>query len=154
MPQYWVFLCNPDRWSLDRFLADGHLEGNWRAGNYARKIKRGDIVLFRVGKGHTGHYPSGIYGVCKVIKTNCVGFEGTDPYWSSPDLRNSKEETVKLRFELLTKPGLHIGIDEIKNSGKIAKEEFWEPRGVGHFQIDEVEYDSVISLLEPRLYVP
>jgi predicted RNA-binding protein with PUA-like domain len=150
MQRYWVFLNNPDEWSLDEFLKDGHRKGMWRSGQYANQISLGDLVLFRVGKGKRGTHPWGIYAVCSVVESNCTGYDITEMYWQPEAKWDKNDSTVKLSFELVVKK-FALDIDDIRLKLPKVNSQFWDPKGVGHFEISESDFDEVTALMKPYL---
>lgn len=84
---YWLFKSEPNTFSIEDLKNSPKQtacwEGvrNYQARNYLRdKVKKGDKVLFY----HSNAKPSGIVGICKVVKEGYAdhyAFDNTSPYF-------------------------------------------------------------------------
>jgi predicted RNA-binding protein with PUA-like domain len=65
---YWLIKSEPETYSIDDLQRDGRTiwEGvrNFRARNYMREMKEGDLLLFY----HSSAEPPGVAGVAKVVR--------------------------------------------------------------------------------------
>ena len=66
--RYWLVKQEPTTYSFDRLVADGRTmwDGvrNFRARNYMKEMKEGDLVLFY----HSSAEPPGVAGIAKVVR--------------------------------------------------------------------------------------
>jgi predicted RNA-binding protein with PUA-like domain len=104
---YWVFVCNPAKWAIDRFLADGIAEDSWgiRPSDQGR-FAFGQLGIVRVGvdkrsaamRGGKPKLESGIYALCEVESAAFPGTGGTDSYWAPSEAREPGWPTVRIRY--------------------------------------------------------
>ncbi len=87
---YWIFVCNPARWAIDRFLAAGIERDTWgiRPSDQHR-FAPGQLAIVRVGVDQRSaaqreggaRLEAGIYAVCEVESTAYPGTGANDRYW-------------------------------------------------------------------------
>ena len=104
---YWVFVCNPKRWAIDRFLARGIEHDTWGVRPSDRDFfAPGQLGIVRVGKddrtakerrGNPRLEP-GIYALCLVESEVFGGTGARDEFWARGQERERGWPTVKLRY--------------------------------------------------------
>ncbi len=104
---YWVFVCNPKKWAIDRFLEQRIERDTWgvRPAD-TEKFSPGQLGIIRVGVDQRsaaerdGRPPleSGIYALCEVESTAFAGTGANGEFWSDGAGREPGWPTVKLRY--------------------------------------------------------
>ena len=57
---HWILTCNPAKWHIEDFRADGRTSTVWTIGQHWRRVSVGDdIAIWRTG-GHRGIIPRGV----------------------------------------------------------------------------------------------
>jgi predicted RNA-binding protein with PUA-like domain len=47
---YWIFKCNPDKYDIDKRMADPAVDTSWRVTRYRSEVRMGDIAfIWRAG---------------------------------------------------------------------------------------------------------
>jgi predicted RNA-binding protein with PUA-like domain len=104
---YWVFVCNPKKWAIDRFL-DREIErdtwGIWPSDR--SRFAPGQLGIIRVGVDRrsaaerNGKPPlePGIYALCEVESEAFDGTGAADEFWASGEVREPGWPTVKIRY--------------------------------------------------------
>jgi predicted HNH restriction endonuclease len=121
-PPYWVFICNPKKWAIDRFLHDRIERDTWGVRKADQhKFAPGQLALVRVGVdrrskrqlGGNAPLKSGIYALCE-IESECFPAKGAgDKYWATGAERAAGWPTVRVRY-LRTYGDKPLTIDEIR----------------------------------------
>ena len=121
-PPYWVFICNPKKWDIDRFLRDRIERDTWGVRKADQhKFAPGQLAIVRVGvdqrskKQLGGNAPlkSGIYALCE-IESECFPATGAgDKYWAAGSECAAGWPTVRVRY-LKTYGDKPLTIDEIR----------------------------------------
>ena len=104
---YWVFVCNPAKWAVDKFLASGIDVDTWGVRpSDAKKFSRGQLGIVRVGvdqrsiADRNGHprLEAGIYALCQVESEVFKGTGANDAFWAEGKHREAGWPTVRLRY--------------------------------------------------------
>jgi len=105
--RYWAFVCNPKRWAVDRFLAEGVDCDTWgvRPSDTAR-FAPGQLGIVRVGVDsrsaaeRNGAPPleAGIYALCEVESESFPGTGANDGYWADGAAREPGWPTVRIKY--------------------------------------------------------
>ena len=104
---YWVFVCNPKKWAIDRFLRSGTEHDTWGVRPSDRnRFAPGQLGIVRVGVDRRtkaeleGNPPlePGIYALCEVESEAFVGTGASDDYWAPGHTRGPDWPTVKIRY--------------------------------------------------------
>lgn len=104
---YWVLVCNPARWAIDRFLKSGVINDTWGVRpSDARNFGAGQLAIVRVGVDRRsvaerdGREPliAGIYAVCEIEGPAFSGTGANDAYWSGGAGREPGWPTVNVRY--------------------------------------------------------
>lgn len=76
---YWAFVCNPNKWAIEKFLSSGKLEDDWGIDRHARQLNRcfreGQFAVVRVGtdrrskklRDGSPKLLPGVYALCKIL---------------------------------------------------------------------------------------
>ena len=105
--RYWVFVCNPAKWAIDRFLAGGITEDTWSVRPSDRdKFAPGQLAIVRVGvdrrsqADRDGHPPlePGIYALCEVESEAFPASGADDSFWAEGEAREPGWPTVRIRY--------------------------------------------------------
>ncbi|MFA6596581.1 MAG: EVE domain-containing protein [Ignavibacteriaceae bacterium] len=120
--KYWLFKSEPDAYSIDDLAKDKKTfwDGvrNYQARNFLRdEIKTGDQVLFY----HSNVEPTGVFGVCEVVKDGYPDQTAFDPesnhFDPKSNLQNPAWFMVDIKFvKKFSKP---VTLDEIKSNTKL-----------------------------------
>lgn len=104
---YWVFVCNPKKWAVDRFF-DRNIEvDSWGVRPADKdKFAPGQLGVVRVGVDkrnvaeRNGRPPlePGIYALCEVISAAFPGTGANDEFWNEGEGREPGWPTVKIRY--------------------------------------------------------
>lgn len=104
---YWVFVCNPKKWAVDRFF-DRNIEvDSWGIRPADKdKFAPGQLGVVRVGVDRrnaaerNGRPPlePGIYALCEVISAAFPGTGANDEFWNEGEGREPGWPTVKIRY--------------------------------------------------------
>ena len=104
---YWVFVCNPKKWAIDRFLDRDVERDTWGVRPSDQKqFAPGQLGIVRVGvdrrtaKERKGNPPlkPGIYAVCEVESEAFGGKGANDEFWSDGEGREPGWPTVNIRY--------------------------------------------------------
>ncbi|MCA9129192.1 MAG: EVE domain-containing protein, partial [Planctomycetales bacterium] len=105
--QHWVFVCNPAKWSIDKFLASGIRADTWGVRpSDAEKFAAGQLALVRVGDDRRSkeklegrpRLEAGIYAVCEIEGGSFHGTGANDAYWAEGAAREPGWPTVRVRY--------------------------------------------------------
>jgi predicted HNH restriction endonuclease/predicted RNA-binding protein with PUA-like domain len=104
---YWVFVCNPKKWAIDRFLERGIERDTWgiRPSDRAR-FAPGQLGIVRVGVDQRnaaerqGKPPlePGIYALCEVESAAFDGTGASSEFWAAGAERAPGWPTVNIRY--------------------------------------------------------
>lgn len=80
MAGHWLFVCNPDRWDIWSYLADGNgmRDFGWSVKRYLEEIEPGDDAALWITGKHRG-----VYAIGRV--TGSPTPDHGDEYWTDPD---------------------------------------------------------------------
>lgn len=104
---YWVFVCNPKKWAIDRFLDRSIEFDTWGVRPSDRgRFAPGQLSIVRVGVDHrtvaerNGAPPleAGIYAVCMLESAAFAGTGASDEFWGEGQGRAPGWPTVRLRY--------------------------------------------------------
>ena len=104
---YWVLVCNPKKWAIDRFLETGTERDTWgiRPSDRAR-FAPGQLGIVRVGvdqrnaaeRGGKPPLESGIYALCEVESPAFDGAGASSEFWAPGAERATGWPTVNIRY--------------------------------------------------------
>ncbi len=104
---YWVFVCNPKKWNIDRFLDRNIEHDSWGIRPSDRpRFAPGQLGIIRVGVDRRtlaerdGNPPleAGIYALCEVESEAFDGTGAGDEFWAPGEGREPGWPTVKIRY--------------------------------------------------------
>ncbi len=120
--KYWLFKSEPEAYSIDDLQKDKKTfwDGvrNYQARNFLRdEIKKGDMVLFY----HSNCEPTGVFGICEVVKDGYPDHTAFDPASNHFDPKSKPENPtwfmVDIKFvKKFSKP---VTLEEIKANSKL-----------------------------------
>lgn len=104
---YWMFVCNPRKWAIDRFL-DGRIENDtWGVRPSDRdRFAPGQLAIIRVGvdqrttrerDGRPKLVP-GVYALCRVESEAFPGSGANGDFWAPGEAREVGWPTVRVRY--------------------------------------------------------
>jgi len=117
---YWTFMCNPQKWEIDKFLAtnteyDTYPVNDW----YKDHVKSGQLGIIRVGiddrtkkqLGERKKLNPGIYAVVEILGTPILSTDVSELYPNEEDQRQLRLR-VKIRYlkNLLNSPLLLVSL--------------------------------------------
>src|SRR5215510_780502 len=106
-PFYWVFVCNPKKWAIDRFLDQRIERDTWGIRPSDRdRFAPGQLGIIRVGVDQrtvaerNGKAPleAGIYAMCEVASEAFPATGVSDEFWAPGKARKAGWPTVKIRY--------------------------------------------------------
>lgn len=105
---YWILVCNPKKWAIDRFLKHGETNRDtWGVRPSDKdKFAPGQLAIIRVGqdkrtKQELSGSPklvSGIYALCEIESHAFEGTGANDDYWAAGETREPGWSTVNIRY--------------------------------------------------------
>jgi len=104
---YWVFVCNPKKWAIDRFLEQRIERDTWGVNpHHASRFAPGQLGIVRVGTDQRSaaardgrpKLEPGIYALCEVESVAFPGTGANDGYWAEESARAPGWPTVRLRY--------------------------------------------------------
>lgn len=112
---YWVFVCNPKKWAIDRFLQSRIDLGTWGVRpSDADRFAPGQLGIVRVGvdrrteaeRGGRPPLEPGIYAICEVESAMFPGTGEADAFWAADEAPKPGWPTVRIRYlkTFLTEP--------------------------------------------------
>ncbi|WP_156375876.1 HNH endonuclease [Methylobacterium sp. Leaf125] len=106
-PPYWVFVCNPKRWAIDRFIAEGIEVDTWGVRPSDReRFAPGQLGLVRVGidrrsmaeRAGASPLEAGIYALCTVESSAFASTGASDAFWGEGEAREPGWPTIRMRY--------------------------------------------------------
>jgi predicted HNH restriction endonuclease len=104
---YWVFVCNPKKWAIDRFLDRSIEFDSWGVRETDQnKFAPGQLAIVRVGvdrrnKEERQDKPPlepGIYAICEVTSTAFPAAGANDEFWYEGEEPEPGRPTVNIRY--------------------------------------------------------
>jgi hypothetical protein len=104
---FWVLVCNPQKWAIDKFLARGIEVDSWGVRRSDRdKFKPGQLAIIRVGQDRRSkserdgrpQLEPGIYAICQVLTDPYEASGASDEFWSPGNEREAGWPTVGIRY--------------------------------------------------------
>lgn len=105
--RYWVLVCNPRKWAVDRFLASGISETTWGVRpSDAPFFAPGQLAILRVGVDNrsavervgAARLKSGIYALCEVESVAFPNTGTNDGFWAEGAGRDPGWPTIRVRY--------------------------------------------------------
>jgi predicted HNH restriction endonuclease/predicted RNA-binding protein with PUA-like domain len=104
---YWVFVCNPKKWAIDRFLDRRVERDTWGVRPSDRnRFAPGQLGIVRVGVDKRSNaqldgkppLEAGIYALCEIESEAFDGTGANDKFWAPGQAREPGWPTVKIRY--------------------------------------------------------
>lgn len=156
---YWVFVCNPKKWAIDRFLDRAVEHDTWGVRPSDRdRFAPGQLGIIRVGVDRrtvaerNGGAPleTGIYSLCEVESEAFDGTGAGDDFWAAGQARAPGWPTVKLRYlrNFLNSP---LTIERLRAEKPDVSELLLNGFQAASFPISATDFREVLSLLGEEL---
>jgi len=151
----WVFVCNPQKWAIDRFLERGIENDTWGIRPSDRNaVAPGQLGILRVGVDRrsvaerNGRPPlvPGIYALCEVESEAFIGTGAADEFWSPENKRPPGWPTVKIRY-LRVYRDHPLAINEIRAARPNASKLLLNGFQASTFPLSADDFHAVIELL-------
>ncbi len=148
--KYWLMKSEPTAYSIDDLVKDKktHWDGvrNYQARNFMRdEMKVGDKVLFY----HSNAKPTGVVGVCEIIKEGYPDFTAFDPDESHYDPKSNldKPTWMMVDIKLIKKLPRIVTLEEIKENSKLQNMKLVQ-RGnrLSVMPVKKTEFDLILKL--------
>ena len=148
--KYWLMKSEPGAYSIDDLVKDKktHWDGvrNYQARNFMRDdMKVGDQVLFY----HSNAKPTGVVGVCEVIKEGYPDFTAFDPEDKhfDPKSKEDKPTWIMVDIKLIEKLKRTVTLEEIKENSKLQNMKLVQ-RGnrLSVMPVTKKEFDIIVKL--------
>jgi hypothetical protein len=104
---YWMFVCNPNNWQIDRFLESGKIEDTYSISDHHKSFfQSGQKGIIRVGKDHrpkkilknNPRLESGIYAIVEVISSAKYLSSDNSEFWLNQSGATEQRYRVGLRY--------------------------------------------------------
>jgi hypothetical protein len=152
---YWVFVCNPQKWAIDRYLERRIEHDTWGIRPSDRqRFGPGQLGLVRVGvdrrsskqrKGKPRLQP-GIYALCEVESEAFPGTGANDEFWASGAGRKPGWPTVRIRY-LRTYATHPLTIERLRKEQPSISPQLLNGFQAASFPILADDFHAVIELL-------
>lgn len=153
--RYWVLVCNPAKWAIDRFLESGVTRDSWGVRPFdAPSFAAGQLAIVRVGidrrsaAARDGRplLEPGIYAICEIEGQSYPGTGASDEFWAAGSARNPDWPTVGLRYlrNYLSKP---LSIERLKQERPHLSHLLLDGFQAASFPISASDFAAVTELL-------
>lgn len=152
---YWVFVCNPKKWAIDRFLERGIEHDTWGVRPSDReRFAPGQLGLVRVGvdrrsgkqrKGKS-KLEAGIYALCEVESKAFPGTGANDEFWASGAGRQPGWPTINIRY-LRTYAASALTIERLRHENPNVSRQLLNGFQAASFPIPASDFHAVMQLL-------
>lgn len=152
---YWVFVCNPKKWAIDRFLGSRIELDSWGVRKSDRdKFAPGQLAVIRVGtdqrtiaerEGRPKLDP-GIYALCEIDSTAFPATGASSEFWAEDAAREPGWPTVKIRY-LRTYLDAPLTIDRLRTESPDISHLLLDGFQASSFPISSADFRTVLKLL-------
>jgi predicted RNA-binding protein with PUA-like domain len=158
---YWMFMCNPSVWEIDRFLESGAIEDTYSISDFHKDhFKQGQLGIIRVGKdsrskkrlGDKPRLLAGIYAVVRVISEPELLVSEKGDFWIE------KEESLKQRYRVrLAYTSIHlldpVLLDDLKETS-VVKDDPLIIKGIqaSTYPISKDSFDLIAAMLQDHQF--
>ncbi len=148
--KYWLMKSEPSAYSIDDLVKDKrtHWDGvrNYQARNFMRdEMKVGDKVLFY----HSNAKPTGVVGVCEIVKEGYPDFTAFDPEEGHYDPKSNldKPTWMMVDIKLIEKLPRIVTLEEIKKNSKLQNMKLVQ-RGnrLSVMPVEKKEFDIIVKI--------
>ncbi len=152
---YWVFVCNPKRWAIDRFLEQGEDRDTWGVRPSDRtRFAPGQLGVVRVGvdrrtSAEREGRPALEAGIYALVEIESEAFEGSgasDAFWAEGGGRGSGWPTVKVRY-LQTFSDRPLTITRLREEAPALSPLLLNGFQAASFPIPEADFRRLLDLL-------
>jgi predicted HNH restriction endonuclease len=152
---YWVFVCNPKKWAIDRFLDRNIEHDTWGVRPSDRdRFAPGQLGIVRVGvdrrtveeRGGNPPLEAGIYALCEVESAAFSGTGANDEFWNDDAGREPGWPTVRLRY-LRTYLSRPLSIARLRAEQPDASGLLLDGFQAASFPISAEDFHAVVALL-------
>jgi predicted RNA-binding protein with PUA-like domain len=153
---YWVFVCNPRKWAIDRFLESGAGQrATWGIRpSESRYFAPGQLAIIRVGvdrrsiveRQGRSRLEAGVYALCEIESAAYAGTGANDPFWAPDAARAPGWPTVDIRYlrSYLRRP---LTIAQLKKSRPGLSRSLLDGLQASSFPISRNDFRAVLELL-------
>jgi predicted RNA-binding protein with PUA-like domain len=154
MAKYWLMKSEPSVYSIDDLEKDkiAYWDGvrNYQARNFMRdEMKVGDKVLFY----HSNAKPSGVAGICEVVKEGYPDFTAFDPEDIHYDPKSKRDEPTWFMVDVkfVEKFPQLVTLAEIKANPKLSNMKLVQ-RGnrLSVMPISKKEFDEIVRMSKKK----
>lgn len=153
---YWVFVCNPKKWAIDKFFESGIRQDSWgiRPADQDR-CAPGQLAIIRVGndgrtlEGLNGRprMEAGIYALCEVESKPYDGTGSIDDFWTPGEQHEPGKPTVKIRY-LKSYENDPLTIENLRKLAPDLNHLLLNGHQASSFPISSKDFHRVMALLE------
>ncbi|PBB35914.1 EVE domain-containing protein [Mesorhizobium sp. WSM3882] len=152
---YWVLVCNPAKWAIDKFLESGATADTWGVRpSDASKFGAGQLAIVRVGVDRRngaerdGREPlePGIYAVCEIEGPSFAGTGANSAYWAADAGRDPGWPTVGVRY-LRNYLGRPLTIERLREEQPGLSRLLRDGFQAASFPISAHDFHAVLDLL-------
>jgi predicted HNH restriction endonuclease/predicted RNA-binding protein with PUA-like domain len=154
-PTYWVFVCNPKKWAIDKFLAQNIERDTWGIRPSDReRFAPGQLGIVRVGVDQRsaaerdGKPPleAGIYALCEVDSTAFDGTGASSEFWAPGAERAPGWPTVNIRY-LKSYAARPLTIEQLRTERPDVSRLLLNGFQAASFPITDRDFHAVMALL-------
>ncbi len=156
---YWVFVCNPKKWAIDRFLDRRiELDGWGVRPSDSAAFAPGQLGIIRVGVDRRTHAERngepplrpGIYAICEVESGTFPGTGATDEFWAEDAARAPGWPTIKIRY-LKTYLGRPLTIERMRAEAPDLSPLLLNGFQASSFALSAADFHRVVELMGEHL---
>ncbi len=154
-PTYWVFVCNPKKWAIDKFLAQNIERDTWGIRPSDReRFAPGQLGIVRVGVDQRsaaerdGKPPleAGIYALCEVDSRAFDGTGASSEFWAPGAERAPGWPTVNIRY-LKSYAARPLTIERLRTERPDVSRLLLNGFQAASFPITDRDFHAVMALL-------
>lgn len=156
---YWVFVCNPKKWAIDKFLSSRIEHDSWGVRPSDKdQFAPGQLGIIRVGVDTRTiaeldgrpRLVAGIYALCEVESTAYPATGASDEFWGDGQGRDAGWPTVKLRY-LKSYLGNPLTISKLREAAPELSRQLLDGFQAASFPLPADDFRRVMDLLGERL---
>lgn len=155
-PPYWVFVCNPKKWAIDRFLEERIVRDTWGVNpHHASRFAPGQLGIVRVGtdrrsiaeRGGRPRLEPGIYALCEVESHAFPGTGAAEGFWADGAGREPGWPTVNIRY-LRAYPTNSVPIARLRDEAPHLPDLLLTGHQAASFPISLEDFRTVLEFLK------
>lgn len=147
---YWLFKSESDVYSIDNMKKDKvtfwNGVRNYQARNYLRDdMKNGDRVLFY----HSNSEPTGVFGICEIVKEGYPDFTAMDSKSEYYDIKSTNENPVWFMVDIkfVMKFDQPVTLSDIRMNPKLNNMKLLQKGNrLSVMPIEKFEFDEIIKM--------